>query len=169
MKICFKCLIKKPLSSFYKHPQMADGHLGKCKDCAKADVLLHRQNNIEEVRKYDRTRGRTEKRRQLNKIIRINLSAKEKAINALRRQKWAKENTIKRAAHIIVGNAIKNGNLIPCPCERCGNKKVDAHHEDYTKALSVNWLCHNCHGKRHQEINDERRAKQRENTGYIKS
>ena len=57
---------------------MADGHLGKCKDCAKADVLLHRQNNIEEVRKYDRTRGRTGKKRQLNKILRINLSAKKK-------------------------------------------------------------------------------------------
>lgn len=45
-KICFKCLVKKPLSDYYKHKMMGDGHLNKCKECAKADVREKHADNF---------------------------------------------------------------------------------------------------------------------------
>ena len=59
-KTCFKCNSEKPLTEYYKHKEMYDGHLNKCKDCTKKDareralVLL---NDIEWV-DSERKRGR---------------------------------------------------------------------------------------------------------------
>ena len=47
--------------------------------------------------------------------------------------------------------AISNGLLVKGACERCGDMKVHAHHEDYSRPLDVNWLCPLHHSERHRE------------------
>ena len=51
-KTCKVCLVTKPLSEFYKHPRMADGHLGKCKECQKAASTKARNAALEVTKKW---------------------------------------------------------------------------------------------------------------------
>ncbi len=44
---------------------------------------------------------------------------------------------------------IKSGKLIRQPCEVCGEVKVEAHHDDYSKPFEVRWLCGNHHREHH--------------------
>lgn len=52
MKTCFKCGDKLPLTEFYHHQGMSDGHLNKCKSCTKADTKeakSKRKANLETI------------------------------------------------------------------------------------------------------------------------
>lgn len=57
-KKCFKCGRVLPLSEFYKHPRMGDGHLNKCKECTKRDVHANYEKNINDVGFVERERKR---------------------------------------------------------------------------------------------------------------
>lgn len=63
-KVCFKCGKSKPLSMFYKHPRMADGHLNKCKECTKKDVSGNYRENIDHYKMYEAIRIDEPARRQ---------------------------------------------------------------------------------------------------------
>lgn len=134
MKKCFKCKEYKDHSEFYKHPQMADGLLGKCKECTKRDVRKHRFEN-DSVREYDTRRHRESRERQLK--------------NQARAHQWRKDNPEAYKAHTVVKSAIRNKTLFSLSCEICGEFKTHAHHEDYSKPLEVKWLCAKHHARHH--------------------
>ena len=130
-KKCFKCGEEKNISEFYKHPQMADGHLGKCIECTKKDARING--------KTEKTRDRERKR---------NSKPERMASIGKRAKQWRVNNPEKYAAHTKLNNAVRDGKIIkPKVCDECGlPSKLHAHHEDYIKPLEVKWLCVPCHG-----------------------
>ena len=128
-KTCFKCHNEKPLSEFYKHSQMKDGHVNKCKECNKLDVSEYRIKNIDSIRAYDRSRGN----RHSPEYIR----------------EYNKKYPMKYKAKNMINNAIRDGKLFREPCEECGISNSHGHHDDYSKPLNVRWLCAAHHQKWH--------------------
>jgi len=147
----FKCGAEKPLSEFYKHPVMGDGHLNKCIECAKLDALKHRADNLERVRAYDRKRGdyphRVAARAEYAKTEACRVAASKG------RKNYRAKNPGRTRMYSEVSRSIKNGDIKKIPCERCGKtKNIHAHHEDYSKPLDVIWLCVKCHVERYKEM-----------------
>jgi hypothetical protein len=56
-----------------------------------------------------------------------------------------------KAAQAMVHRAVKEGRLNRQPCEFCGSLKTDGHHDDYSKPLSVRWMCRRCHNIYHRK------------------
>lgn len=56
-------------------------------------------------------------------------------------------NPEKVRAHLLVAYAIRTGRLVrPSFCASCVKPcRPDAHHDDYSKPLTVEWLCRKCH------------------------
>lgn len=135
MKQCFKCQDVKPLEEFYKHPQMPDGHLNKCKTCAKKDVSENYRKRKPQYAAYERDREQRPERKA----------------DKLRYQRdRRRRHPHKDYARNVVSSAIRDGKLLRQPCEGCGTtENVEAHHTDYHRPLDVRWLCFPCHRSEH--------------------
>lgn len=137
MKTCFKCGSTLPLSEFYRHPKMADGHLGKCKACTKKDVHEHRHGKgRDKVLSYDRERAHEPPR----------AAARARIV-----AEWREAHPDRRAAQLELGRAVKAGIVQPwpvCALPEC-EAKPEAHHPDYGQPLQVVWLCSAHHKQAH--------------------
>jgi hypothetical protein len=155
-KTCFKCAKSLPRECFYKHSQMLDGLLGKCKDCTKKDVRDHRAKNLEKILAYDAKRAKTEKRKAEARAYRA--TAAGKAVQA-KGSKVSRKNYPERVtARRKLNRALKSGFLTRQPCFICG-EVAEAHHPDYSAPLDVTWLCKEHHTATHllgKELNTKK-------------
>jgi len=120
---------------------MADGHLGKCKECAKADVTKRYYDPVARLRivAYERARFKDPKRKA--KILTYTRSRRSRVPE-------------KCQAYRELRAALRKGILERLPCQVCGEKKSQAHHTDYSKPLDVLWLCFRHHREAHgQKVN----------------
>lgn len=135
MKTCSTCKVEKSLSEFGKRAASKDGLNASCRSCAQL---------------RDRERYRKEAKRRSLKHKEYMQTEEGKRAHAAAIAKWRGFNPMKRAAHVLVGNRVKNGQLAKKSCQMCGTEiGVHAHHDDYSKPLDVMWLCTVHHKARH--------------------
>lgn len=146
MKTCKQCGIEKPMTEYYQHKGMADGHLNKCKSCVRSRVANYSEKNIEKIKHYDKIRSKLPHRVQARKEYAKTENGKLAIKKA--HQNYLKNFPLRKAAHIITNNALRDGKLLKLPCLICGGES-EAHHPDYSRPLDVVWLCSLHHKQAH--------------------
>lgn len=146
MKTCKRCSAYKIEDDFYANDST-------CKECRKAMVRENRARKANYYREYDRKRFKEDPRVR-QRHIRYQSTERGKESLGKSKRKYIDKNPAKRAAHAILGNAVRDGRIEkPSFCENCGTGKgrIHGHHDDYAYPLSVRWLCPKCHTEWHAE------------------
>jgi len=143
---CKVCSATKSTDEFYK------SNLSTCKECAKAKTKENRLKRAEYYREYDKTRYQNDPRVR-ERHRRYQKTEAGRASMRKSQKKWVSNNPEKRAAHLILNNSLRRGEITkPDSCQDCGRTgRIHGHHHDYTKPIDVEWLCANCHADRHKD------------------
>lgn len=155
-KKCIKCGMIKDLNSFYKHPQMKDGCLNKCKDCCIKESIINSKK--ESVKRYNRNRPNKTERNEKNKLrmkkLKIENYEKYNEIVTKQRKNYRQNHPEKYKATAILNESLRKGEIIKSDfCMFCNKVcNTEAHHQDYSKPLDVIWLCSECHHNLHKNI-----------------
>ena len=129
------------------------GKTWRDKTAEEKQAVLDRRDS-EKTRAADRARYRRNKEKRRAAMDAYMQTEAGKAAHNTAAREWARRNAAKRAAHVAVGNAIRDGKLVKGLCELAGDDcsgEVQAHHDDYSKPLEVRWLCVGHHGVEHHE------------------
>jgi hypothetical protein len=151
MKTCRECNVEKPLSEFYAHAKMTDGHLNKCKQCVKERISRYAKANPDKKKQWAKNYANSEA--GLKRAKAYLSTERGKAVRKNRMDNYRKNHPIRDRARYLVSYEIKCGRLIrPEVCSCCNAEcKPHGHHDNYTKPLDVTWLCEPCHKQWHKQ------------------
>ena len=135
MKTCSKCKCSKPESEFGKCSKVRNNLRSECRQCKNADDRRYRQSSegrttIKKNRQRQRKNGTT--------------------------KAWHEKYPLAQDAHRQIRTAIERESINrPDCCDRChrAHSRLNAHHEDYSQPLLVEWLCPSCHVTTHKQVN----------------
>ena len=137
-KTCARCGDRLPVKEFWKNKRNKSGLANWCKlchtdyECSKHGRSIRAAINSR-WRSSDKGQAKIRDCRQ-TEAYRLYQYNKERRTNFARAK---------------LAQAIRQGTVKKFPCEICGAKEVQGHHEDYEKPLEVYWLCGICHRKYH--------------------
>jgi len=154
-KKCSICKIIKLITDFYitKEGRVSSS----CKECRNKKATLWQKNHPEKkrlIQKKSRDKPKAKERQKkyyrewYKKNGRSRSSDYQEAI-----LEWRKNNPDGVRAHQIVSYALYHGKITePKLCQKCNlEKKLCAHHNDYSKPLEIIWLCYSCHKLEHSK------------------
>ena len=138
MKTCSHCKHRKETSGFWRNRSTKDGYEYFCKVCSKKANRKYRASHFEKVyaKKKEWTQKNAQKHRDYHKKWRVTHPERLK---------------IGEIARKAVLSAVRSGRLKRKPCRECG-RVAQAHHPDYSRPLSVVWLCPSHHQKEHANV-----------------
>lgn len=140
---CKQCQIDKDVTAFYASNKT------RCKECIKVSVRANRLDKIDHYRAFDRARDSQPHRVAARTTYQRTDQGKQASDRARLAYKTRKPE--RRAAHVALGNAVRDGRVIPWPVcavpDCCG--KPHGHHPDYGRPLDVVWLCDKHHKEAH--------------------
>lgn len=175
---CRKCEIEKDLNEFPKSRRV-------CKKCASKANMEWAKSNKEKVlknaKKFRENNQTICKKRSLDhyyankwkyrewreknkdKCRQYSKKYRERNLEIVRERKrehekkYRKVKVVEYKARKEVHRALKKGVLEKAKsCRICGlEKKLEAHHMDYTRPLEITWVCSLCHGGIHMMLNKE--------------
>lgn len=137
-KVCPKCETVKPRESFAKGKRFKDGLQAWCRECTSAArKRIYAANKEREAARVKKWAQENRERMVVNAL----------ADRERHRDRWD--------ARDALNKAVKKGAIEkPEHCARCEETEyLQAHHDDYSKPLDVEWLCRDCHyGHHHGEV-----------------
>lgn len=127
-KVCFKCGKEKPLTEFYRHKQMADGHLNKCKECTKKDVSIRYFSKADDTEWVEKERAR----------------GREKYFRLGYRDKYRKIHSFNESVYKNLNKRLR--------CMNIDMQGKEIHHWNYDNLLSFFILTRRQHHKIHKYL-----------------
>jgi hypothetical protein len=139
--VCNACGIPKIIPDDYY------GSSRVCRECIKTRVAAYQKTAA--GRESHRKAQRRWNAKASSQLLKADWKKSDKGIEAERRYYASKMDRIpeKLRARALVNTHVRRGKIRkPANCESCGKTcAVEAHHEDYTRPLDVQWLCRDCH------------------------
>jgi hypothetical protein len=151
MKRCNKCGQEKPRSKFYKDRHNPDGLGLKCKACVDASMRSWRARNPDRHRSYVAAYAAKHPERVKASYERWKKRHPDRAKEKF--AAWVARYPEHAKARLAYMNALRSGKLVrPSRCSECGAeaKRIEGHHDDYSRPLEIRWLCKRCHVKADQ-------------------